>query len=152
MQHLECLNEAKPQSVRGVFGSKGLLKSDVDEQLIISIPFQQSVKLHSIKIVGVADDGKQPLVHKSETSVVTHWIDTVGAPRTIKTYINRTTTLSFDEVDNVQNVESIALTEAQVHPKTAAVVPLRFVKYQSVHHLTVKRHYDSHVQIDSNHF
>ncbi|KAJ3051627.1 hypothetical protein HK097_007351 [Rhizophlyctis rosea] len=114
LNQLECLNEKSQGAARNAFQSNDqVLESDVDEQLIISIPFNQAVKLHSIKIVA---SGEQ-------------------APRNIRTYVNRPHTLSFDEADSIPALETIELTEKDFEPN--AITPLRFVKYQSVHGLTI---------------
>ncbi|RKO88153.1 PITH domain-containing protein [Blyttiomyces helicus] len=110
---LECLNENARRGVRNAFTKDGgYLESDVDEQLIIVVPFGQNVKLHSIKIVPA---------------------DVATAPKTIKTYVNRPSTISFEETDSVDPVETMELAEKDLD----AIVPLRFVKYQSVHSLTI---------------
>jgi hypothetical protein len=60
----------------------------------------------------------------------------VSGPKTVSTYVNRSTTLSFDEADSIQPVETIVLTPPQLVADTPPT-PLRFVKYQNVHHLTL---------------
>ncbi|KAJ3351241.1 hypothetical protein HDU83_009059 [Entophlyctis luteolus] len=133
-KQIECLNQSDEHTVFSIFGNdpKQYLESDVDEQLIIVIPFNQMVKVHSLKITGPKGN----------------------APSTIKTYINRPVTLSFEEADAVEAVEvidvtplyqpdSVAATEQSSSSSTAAaetitaMVPLRFVKYQNVSSLTV---------------
>ena len=49
---IECLNFDSGFPVQNVFNNdESLLKSDADEQLIIGIPFNQPVKVHSIKFI-----------------------------------------------------------------------------------------------------
>ncbi|KAJ3125801.1 hypothetical protein HK098_008189 [Nowakowskiella sp. JEL0407] len=111
IKQLECLNEDSEHPVQKAFEKGGtLLKSDVDEQLILNIQFNVAVKLHSIKIIAPVDK----------------------APKTIKTYVNRPQTLSFDEIDSVAETECIEFTEDDYKDGTA-LKKLRFVKYQSVH-------------------
>ncbi|KAJ3030160.1 UNVERIFIED_CONTAM: Thioredoxin-like protein 1 [Siphonaria sp. JEL0065] len=76
-RQIECLNQSDDHTVTSIFGkdAKQYLESDVDEQLILVVPFNQVVK----------------------------------APRTIKTFINRPTTLSFDEADSIEPIEVIDL-------------------------------------------
>ncbi|KAJ3042470.1 hypothetical protein HDV00_007241 [Rhizophlyctis rosea] len=116
LNQLECLNEKDQGAARNAFTADGkVLESDVDEQLIISIPFNQAVKLHSIKIVAGNDEAQ--------------------APKTIRTYVNRPHTLSFDEADSVEALDTIELSVKDYEQN--AITPLRFVKYQSVHSLTI---------------
>ncbi|TPX63298.1 hypothetical protein SpCBS45565_g06742 [Spizellomyces sp. 'palustris'] len=115
VNQLECLNQSHNHNVRNIFKKDdSFLESDVDEQLIISVPFNQAVKLHSIKIVP-GPSGQ--------------------APKTIKTFVNRAAILSFDEADSTDPVETIEVSENDY--ETGAVIPLRFVKYQSVHNLNI---------------
>jgi hypothetical protein len=49
---MECLNQDTKFPVQNIFKrDSSVLKSDVDEQLLINIQFNQPVKVHSIKIV-----------------------------------------------------------------------------------------------------
>ncbi|KAJ3279270.1 hypothetical protein HK104_001605 [Borealophlyctis nickersoniae] len=60
------------------------------------------------------------------------WVLTVfieNAPRTIKTFINRPQTPSFDEADSIE----ISAKDYESN----GIIPLRFVKYQSVHSLMI---------------
>ncbi|CAG8702832.1 4982_t:CDS:2, partial [Racocetra persica] len=84
------------------------IESDVDEQLLISVPFNQAVKLHSIKLV--ANDIEQ-------------------APKTIKLYANRIN-IGFDETDSTEETQLLQLTQKDYEEN--AIIPLRFVKFQSV--------------------
>lgn len=69
----ECLNESDDHTLQHCLDS-GFLASDCDEQLIISITFNQAVKIHSIKMKAPAKEG----------------------PKTVKLFINQPTTFSFD--------------------------------------------------------
>ncbi len=58
LNQVDCLNQQENHGVRNIFNRNDTyLESDVDEQLLISIPFNQSVKIHSLKIIA-KDIGK----------------------------------------------------------------------------------------------
>ncbi|TPX33723.1 hypothetical protein SmJEL517_g03408 [Synchytrium microbalum] len=113
MNQVECLNEKEGTSVKNIFkADTTFLESDVDEQLLMSISFNQSVKLHSIKILGPAANG----------------------PKTIKTYVNRPSTLGFDEADGIAETETLSVSKKDLE---GGVIPLKFVRYQSVHNINI---------------
>ncbi|TPX44711.1 thiopurine S-methyltransferase [Chytriomyces confervae] len=118
-RQIECLNQSDDHTVGSIFGTdaKQFLESDVDEQIILVIPFNQVVKLHSLIISGPKDK----------------------APKSIKTYINRATTLSFEEGDSIEPIEVLDLSAVYTAEGdlVSATVPLRFVKYQSVSSITL---------------
>jgi len=106
---LDALNQKGGHDVRNILKKdESYLESDVDEQLIISVPFKQTVKLHSLKLVAASKG---------------------HAPKNIKLYVNRST-LGFDEVDSVEPTQTIELTEGDYADDK--LIPLRFVKWQSV--------------------
>ncbi len=50
---LECLNFDTAHPIQNIFKEgESVLKSDVDEQLILAIGFNQPVKVHSLKFIG----------------------------------------------------------------------------------------------------
>ncbi|KAI8914141.1 galactose-binding domain-like protein, partial [Gorgonomyces haynaldii] len=111
---LECLNQSPTDRIENVFkDDDSVLKSDVDEQLIITIDFNQPIKLHSLKFT-------------SKTN----------GPRTFKTWINRPNSLTFDTAESENPIETVELTQDNLEPEGPST-PLRFVKYQSVHSLTI---------------
>jgi thiol-disulfide isomerase/thioredoxin len=77
------------------------LESDADEQIIMHIPFTCPVKLHSISLKGA---------------------------KTVKTFINKASALSFDQAEDTVPVESFEIDGIQA---------LKYVRYQSVKSLTV---------------
>lgn len=83
----ECLNESDDHPmVHALSAAGGYLQSDCDEQLIISITFNQAVKLHSLKLKAPADKG----------------------PKYIKLFINQPRTLDFDQASSnlcIQDLE-----------------------------------------------
>jgi len=106
----ECLNETDHHPLNGCLNSGGAsyLESDADEQLIINIPFNQPVKLHSLKIKGPADSG----------------------PKTVKVFINQPSTLDFDQASQMEPTQLLELTQKQV--EEGEIIGLRFVKFQNV--------------------
>ncbi|KAJ3181801.1 hypothetical protein HDU87_000819 [Geranomyces variabilis] len=115
LNQIECLNQSDEHVVRNMFQKDGsYLESDVDEQLIVNIPFNQAVKLHSIKIIPESIE---------------------KAPKTIRTFVNPPAIIGFDDADSVEPIETIELTEKDYD--SGAIIPLRFVKYQSVHNVNI---------------
>ncbi|KAF8977087.1 Thioredoxin-like protein 1 [Entomortierella lignicola] len=109
LNQVDCLNQQTANHVRNALkADETYLESDVDEQLIISIPFNQAIKLHSIKIIPK---------------------DIAHAPKTIKLYVNKLT-LGFEEADSVQETQTIVLSNSEYEGN--GLIPLRFVKFQNV--------------------
>lgn len=103
-------------------GKKDWVESDTDEQLMVYIPFQSTMKLHTLHITSLppADD------------------EDVGRPRTLHLYTNRSHMLGFDEADGTPATQKIELSEKDWDEKTAtAKVELRFVKFQNISSVVV---------------
>ncbi|RHZ77058.1 hypothetical protein Glove_186g143 [Diversispora epigaea] len=114
LNQVDCLNQLDDHNVRNIFkNDDNNLESDVDEQLLITIPFNQTVKLHSLKIVPKDID---------------------HAPKTIKLYVNRLN-LGFDETDSIEETQLLELTIEDYEEEK--IIPLRFVKFQSVTTLVI---------------
>ncbi|KAG2221370.1 hypothetical protein INT45_012416 [Circinella minor] len=111
---MDALNQNEENNVKNVFKSNdAFLESDVDEQLIITVPFSQPVKIHSIKL-------------KAK--------NIAQAPKTIKIYTNRQT-LGFDDADSVKETQTIELEPKDFEED--AVINLRFVKFQNINSLVL---------------
>ncbi len=96
------------------------VESDTDEQLMLYIPFQSSLKIHSIHLTSLPenaeDDDEAP-----------------SRPRTVKLYTNRPRVLGFDEAEDTQPTQEFTLSEKDWDPKTGtAKIDLRIVKFQNV--------------------
>jgi len=103
-------------------GKKDWVESDTDEQLMIYIPFQATMKLHTLHITSFppADD------------------EDVGRPRTLQLYTNRSHMLGFDEADGTPATQKIELSESSWDKATGtAKVELRFVKFQNISSVVV---------------
>ncbi|KAI8987441.1 PITH domain-containing protein [Mycotypha africana] len=111
---MDALNQQEEHNVKNIFkDDESYLESDVDEQLIISVPFNQSVKLHSIKF-------KAP--------------NKTNAPKTIKIYANRTN-IGFDDADSIKETQILELTPEDFDDDN--VVNLKFVRYQNITSITL---------------
>ncbi|KAJ2743254.1 hypothetical protein GGI20_003882 [Coemansia sp. BCRC 34301] len=109
----ECLNQSDDNPLENVFTEgDSVLESDVDEQLVLHIAFNQPIKLHSIMIRAPADK----------------------APKNIKIFANRMD-IGFDDADASEATQEIALTE-DVYKK-GGVVNLRYVRFQNVSSLSI---------------
>jgi thioredoxin len=102
--------------------AKDWIESDTDEQLMMYIPFQSSLKVHSIHITSFPTEGDDDIVR----------------PRTLKLYTNKSNVLSFDEAESIPSIQDITLQESDWDAKTGtAKVDLRFVKFQNVTSLVI---------------
>ncbi|XP_071936789.1 PITH domain-containing protein At3g04780 isoform X2 [Coffea arabica] len=114
---VECLNQSGTHSLpnalkQGYREDEGLvLESDADEQLLIYIPFNQVVKLHSIIIKGPEEEG----------------------PKTVKLFSNREH-MGFSNVNDFPPSDTAVLSEDNLKGKP---VILKYVKFQNVRSLTV---------------
>jgi len=109
----ECLNESDDTPFQSFLEGKSILKSDCDEQLILVYGFNQNIKLQSFKIKSSVDNG----------------------PKTLKFFINQPKTLDFDSAVSMTPIQEVVLTESDL--TGTEPVPLRFVKFQSVHNLQI---------------
>ncbi|XP_062607510.1 thioredoxin-like protein 1 [Saccostrea cucullata] len=110
----ECLNESDEHPLSHALTTKGgYLESDCDEQLLISLEFTQSVKLHSLKLYAPEENG----------------------PKTVKIFQNLPRSLDFDQAENMEAVQTLELSPADL--KEGTLIPLRFVKFQNVGNVTV---------------
>lgn len=101
------------------------VESDTDEQLMLFIPFQSTIKIHTIQFTSCPpkpddeDDDETP-----------------SRPRRINVYSNTPNILSFD--DERTPTQSIELKPEDWDEKTGtADVTMRFVKFQNVSSLTI---------------
>ncbi|VVA96490.1 unnamed protein product [Arabis nemorensis] len=114
---VECLNQSSSHSLpnalkQGYREDEGLnLESDADEQLLIYIPFNQVIKLHSFAIKGPEEEG----------------------PKTVKFFSNKEH-MCFSNVNDFPPSDSAELTEENLKGKP---VVLKYVKFQNVRSLTI---------------
>ncbi|KAK8846618.1 thioredoxin [Kwoniella newhampshirensis] len=121
-QGLNCLNESTSHPLSSIVGPNpgprgtSYLESDVDPELLISIPFQDTVKIRSISIFSAISPSQ--------------------APKTIKLFIN-TPNIDFGDTDSLTPAQELELTPEQVKRDK---IDLRFVRFQSVRslHILVK--------------
>jgi len=107
----ECLNEADDHPYEHALTSGGgYLESDCDEQLILSLAFNQAVKVHSIKVKAPVDKG----------------------PKNIRIFMNQPNTLDFDSAGSMVATQDLTLTPGQLDGSPIAV---KFVKFQNVQNL-----------------
>ncbi|KAL9393317.1 hypothetical protein Peur_012602 [Populus x canadensis] len=114
---VECLNQSTSHSLsnaikQGYREDDGLnLESDADEQLLIHIPFNQVIKLHSIAIKGPEEDG----------------------PKTVKLFSNKEH-MGFSNVNDYPPSDTVVLSPDTLKGKP---VVLKYVKFQNVLSLTI---------------
>ncbi|KZT66858.1 DUF1000-domain-containing protein [Daedalea quercina L-15889] len=130
LQQLTCLNEDEEHTFKSIVSARAkntgdaYLLSDVDEQLLLNVTFNQTVRIRSI------------VVQASNIA---------QAPRKIKLLINRPT-IGFDDFSEGDFTQEFELTEDQV--KEGRRVSLRFVRFQAVNalHIFVESNHGSEDQ------
>ncbi|KAJ2780937.1 hypothetical protein H4R18_003184 [Coemansia javaensis] len=109
----ECLNQSDDHPLDNVFAEgDAVLESDVDEQLVLHIAFNQPIKLHSIMLRAPLD----------------------RAPKTIRIFANRTD-IGFDDAESAVPTQEIEMTPAAY--EQGGVVGLRYVRFQNVTSLSL---------------
>lgn len=117
---------SKPSALENGKGKEGearkdWVESDTDEQLMLYVPFQATLKVHSLHVTSLPpksddDDDEVPM-----------------RPKTIQFYTNRPHVLGFEEADDIPATQSVTLNPSDWDEKTGtAKVELRFVKFQNV--------------------
>ena len=102
--------------------AKDYIESDTDEQLMLYIPFQSTLKVHTLHITSSPAEGDEEVMR----------------PQTVKVFVNRVHALGFDEAESIEATQTFTLEESSWDPKTAtAKLELRFVKFQNVTSLVV---------------
>ncbi|KAK0392493.1 hypothetical protein NLU13_1988 [Sarocladium strictum] len=101
---------------------KDYVQSGADDQLLLFIPFQATIKLHTLQITSLppADDEDAP-----------------SRPSEIHLYINRPQNMDFSEADDTDPTQAITLTDKDWNAEGTANIPLRFVKFQKTTTLIV---------------
>lgn len=98
------------------------VESDTDEQLMLFMPFQSSLKIHSLHLTSLPP----PSTSTSDASAPSR-------PRLLRLYTNTAHVLGFDEADDVPPTQEITLAPGDWDAETGtARVELRFVKFQNV--------------------
>ncbi|KAH9878444.1 hypothetical protein IAQ61_001716 [Plenodomus lingam] len=119
-----ALNKGKA-AASGSEGSKDWIESDVDNQLMLYIPFTANLKVHTIHITScVSDDDDDD--------------EAPCRPKTIHIWTNRQHNLGFEEAEDVPATQTIELKNSDWDTETAtAKLELRFVKFQNVYSLVL---------------
>lgn len=101
---------------------KDWIESDTDEQLMLYIPFQSTLKVHTLHLTSCPPSDDEDVMR----------------PRSIKLYTNKSNVLSFDEAESVPPTQTVELAPSDWDAKTnTAKIELRFVKFQNVSSIVV---------------
>jgi PITH domain/Thioredoxin len=99
------------------------VESDTDEQLMLFMPFQSTLKVFAIQITSLPpseSDDEIPM-----------------RPRRIQLYTNRAHNLGFEEADDMPATQTIELSESDWNKDGTANMELRYVKFQNVSSLVL---------------
>ena len=103
------------------------VESDTDPQLMLFIPFQSTLKIHTLHITSLPP--RSPAEVEDEVPM---------RPRTIQLYINRAHNLGFEEAEGIQATQTFELSGKDWDAETGtAKLELRYVKFQNVTSLVI---------------
>ena len=109
---------AKPTALGKAGGDKGKkdwVESDTDEQLMLYVPFNSTLKIHTLHVTSI------PAPDREDTM----------QPRTIRLYTNNAHNLGFEEAGDMTPTQEIVIGPEQWDKQSGtAKVELRFVKFQ----------------------
>lgn len=118
--------------------TKDWVQSGADDQLLLYIPFQSVVKLHTLQVNHlypyhlICTNGIQLTSLPS-----TDDDDAPARPGTIHLYINRPQSMDFSEADDTEPTQVIELTDADWNSDGTTNVGLRFVKFQKTNSVII---------------
>ncbi|KAL1611003.1 Thioredoxin-like protein 1 [Nothophoma quercina] len=119
---------SKPSSLskgKGSADAKDWVESDVDNQLMLYVPFNATLKVHTIQITS------NPPVDEDDDEIPVR-------PKTIHIWTNRQHNLGFEEAEDIPATQTIELKESDWDKETGtAKLELRFVKFQNVYSLVL---------------
>ncbi|KAJ5480692.1 hypothetical protein N7539_006586 [Penicillium diatomitis] len=124
--------KGKSKSEAGSSSSSGAdwIESDTDEQLMLYIPFQSKLKIHSLHITSLPPTGEADEDEDEDERPM--------RPRTLKLYTNTSHILGFEQAEDTTPEQTIEIQPEQWDSKTGtATVDLRFVKFQNVTSLVI---------------
>ena len=114
------LAKAKEPVAPAQAATKDWVESDVDEQLLLYVPFQSLIKAHTIHLTSA------PPSRDSDS-------DAPMRPKKVKIFVNETHNLDFEEAEERAGVQTMELQPSDWDSETAtAKLELRFVKFQKV--------------------
>jgi len=138
LSQLSCLNESLEHSFKSIVALKrrntsaAFLSSDADEQLLLNVPFNQAVRIRSIRIQCNSRS---------------------AGPKKLKLVINKKS-VGFEDVEDAEEpaiTQTLDLSQADVSEGKS--VALRFVRFQSVNSLHIfvqsNQEGDDETRIDS---
>ncbi|KAL8641569.1 MAG: hypothetical protein Q9228_001644 [Teloschistes exilis] len=106
---------------------KDWVESDTDEQMMLFIPFQSTLKVHTLHITSLCPDEAN-----AEED------DPPMRPKTVRLYTNRAHILGFEEAEDIPATQSIVFQPQDWDSSTGtAKFELRYVKFQNVSSLVV---------------
>ncbi|KAI1852241.1 hypothetical protein JX265_006290 [Neoarthrinium moseri] len=122
------LHKPKPAALgKSKSEAKDWVESDTDEQLLLFIPFNSAVKLHTIQITSLPPAAEED---DDEDEIPMR-------PKTIKLFTNRPHNLGFDEAEDIQPTQEIVIGENDWNANGTANISLRFVRFQNISSLVL---------------
>ncbi|KAG9257017.1 PITH domain-containing protein [Emericellopsis atlantica] len=111
----------KPTGFEKASTSRDYVQSGADDQLLLYIPFQSTVKLHTLQITSLPAEGD----------------DAPARPGVVRLFINRPQNMDFSEADDSEPTQAIELGPNDWNANGTANIPLRFVKFQKTNTVIV---------------
>ncbi|KAF7560863.1 hypothetical protein G7046_g3302 [Stylonectria norvegica] len=106
---------SKPSALnKGKGAKKDWVQSGADDQLLLFIPFQAIVKLHTLQLTSLPPQDED---------------DAPMRPGTIHIYINRPQNMDFGEADDTEPTQAVELTSEDWNDDGTVNINLRFVKF-----------------------
>lgn len=117
-----CLNECHDAPHPNLFiGDDRLpLKSDADEQLLLHVTFNETVKVSGLKF----------------TAFNTSNLDLQTAPKYVKVFVNRDS-MGFTDAEDIEPTEEFEFTEDEISSPEGIEKTVRYVKFQRVSSLSI---------------
>ncbi|KAF4487733.1 Thioredoxin 1 [Fusarium agapanthi] len=113
---------SKPSGLgNGKGASKDYVQSGADDQLLLYIPFQSIVKLHTLQLTSLPPKDDEDVMR----------------PGNIHLYINRTHNLDFNEADDTEPTQAIEISPEDWNEEGTVSLSLRYVKFQKTSSLVI---------------